>query len=681
MKSKKALAIVLAIAMIFGVVSMASAASSVAVNGFADSQDSKQADAIAYLRAFGVLRGDAGTNNVRPGDALTREEFVVMVTRATGTESLAAGLAGYPSNFVDADSISDWAVGAINLATGQGWIRGYEDGSFGPKATLTMAEALTVLVRATGHELTVPTTAIWPIGHIMKANSVGVSKGVTVNANAPITREDMARLTYNSLFTKTAYKDDEGKTQSNGDPLVAAQATVVTGLVTDVAAGDSEISIDLWDDAAKAWAGSPDDYDLADTVTVIGANSLIGLKSLTVRAIQNLDGEVYIIEVQKGTATADTYDKAGGKKDARTMVLTSGKTIKVDTATEFYFNEGTTAVKAADDDALLKILDGSAAVALTKGDEIVATVGTDGIAGEVLVLQLDTKNLIVTGIVEAEDDDPAVLTAYEYDDNSATTADFTVSSVASVTINGEPATANDIKVGDVLDVATDDLDGFVDTTVLKVVVTRNTVTGTVEGNKWALNSDGDYVVTTTLKLADGTTKSYSWLEVQASGAGGATPKSVAVFVLNAAGKVVRNTADAASGQYVKIVSIYSDGTDNYVDVDVAGTTKSYKYTPVATPGTPEAGKLDLSSASLNVVGDLETDANGATKFTAAKGWGDATVQSVSGDYVVLKLDGSGTLIAVQNASVYARASSSSDKAGAHLGTDGLSAGTDRKSVV
>lgn len=86
-----------------------------------------------YLTGYadGSFRGD---NNV------TRAEFVTMLVRLSGVY-------GGSCNFTDVSS-DHWAYDAIRTAAANGWIAGYEDGSFRPDRAITRAEAMTIINRA-----------------------------------------------------------------------------------------------------------------------------------------------------------------------------------------------------------------------------------------------------------------------------------------------------------------------------------------------------------------------------------------------------------------------------------------------------------------------------------------------------------------------------------------------------
>ncbi len=97
------------------------------------------AKSVQALCALGLF--DNGSH-FRPGDVITRAEFVDLLIRV---KPQAQGTAAFPD--VPA---SHWAANQISAAASQGWINGYPDGTFRPDNGLSRAEACTVINRMLG---------------------------------------------------------------------------------------------------------------------------------------------------------------------------------------------------------------------------------------------------------------------------------------------------------------------------------------------------------------------------------------------------------------------------------------------------------------------------------------------------------------------------------------------------
>lgn len=230
MKLRKTLLVLLAITMAIGTTTISVA--EIIQGGFPDTKESVQDDAISYLKALGTLKGDGDTGNFRPNDLLSRQEFAVIITRLAqsldgedyGTTSrMGDPIPGIditvnqspggssppppppPSSsvpievFTDASVVADWALDSVGFVAEQGWVKGYQDGSFGPRRSLTHAEAITVLLRVLGYEETLD-QGQWPAAYVAKAEELGIGAGVDIIPQKTITRAEMAQLTYNTLF-------------------------------------------------------------------------------------------------------------------------------------------------------------------------------------------------------------------------------------------------------------------------------------------------------------------------------------------------------------------------------------------------------------------------------------------------------------------------------------------------
>lgn len=159
--------------------------------------DSRYAPAFQLLKDLEIFQG-YGDGTVGPNDPLTREQFAVIAVRVLGATGAAENLSNYVTHFTDDAQISDWARGAVVYAS-TSIVQGYPDGTFRPQASVTYAEAYAMLIRALGLEPAVE--GPWPIGVINLAHEIGLSDGISGDANAPMTRGDMALATEIALLT------------------------------------------------------------------------------------------------------------------------------------------------------------------------------------------------------------------------------------------------------------------------------------------------------------------------------------------------------------------------------------------------------------------------------------------------------------------------------------------------
>lgn len=119
----------------------------------------------------GIITGDVN-GYVRPNDKITREEAVVVLSRALNI----ANIAGSGMNFDDKDEISDWAARAMYTFTKYGYINGYAENLIKPKADITRAEVLTIIKRIVPNILT---ENIYE--GIIKGNTILIDNNIVLN--------------------------------------------------------------------------------------------------------------------------------------------------------------------------------------------------------------------------------------------------------------------------------------------------------------------------------------------------------------------------------------------------------------------------------------------------------------------------------------------------------------------
>lgn len=220
---KRLLSLLLAVCLAVSVLVLpASAAETVR---FSDVTDRDTAMAVESLRLLGVLDGYAD-GSFRPNAVLTRAQFCKMAVYAMNGES-ELGLYRTVTAFPDVKP-SHWAAAYINMAAkGKGIISGYADGSFHPERTVTVGQAVTILLRLLGYK-DENVGGIWPYGYMAVGQTIGLTDGVSGDASAALTRGQAARLFLNLLRADMReggkYLDTLGTTVPN-TMLVSASAT------------------------------------------------------------------------------------------------------------------------------------------------------------------------------------------------------------------------------------------------------------------------------------------------------------------------------------------------------------------------------------------------------------------------------------------------------------------------
>ena len=190
----------LAVCMTVSLLAVPAGAASGATATFSDIGDRSTAMAVESLRLLGVLDG-YGDGTFRPGTVLNRAQFCKMAVYAMNGSS---ELSRYRTVTIFPDvKPSHWAAAYINMAAkGKDIISGYADGRFHPDRTVTVGQAVTILMRMLGYK-DEDIGGIWPDSYMAEAATVGLTEGVSTNGSAGLTRAQAARLFLNLLRTQT----------------------------------------------------------------------------------------------------------------------------------------------------------------------------------------------------------------------------------------------------------------------------------------------------------------------------------------------------------------------------------------------------------------------------------------------------------------------------------------------
>jgi len=169
-------------------------------------ENSWYADELLKARQAGYLKGYEG-NIAKPESKITREDTSVIVSQVFKLDT--SGNNNSLSKFKDAEDISEYAAAAVNKLAADGIIRGYEDGSFKPKANITRAEFISILDGLVPLLCNAPGTYENKnvSGHVVISNASVELKNSTINGNLYITEGiGNAGVTLNKVaVTDTAY--------------------------------------------------------------------------------------------------------------------------------------------------------------------------------------------------------------------------------------------------------------------------------------------------------------------------------------------------------------------------------------------------------------------------------------------------------------------------------------------
>lgn len=208
---------------------------------FKDVENTKYEDAVDKLVTFEIVNG-FDENTFKPKESVTRAQLSKMLVVSMGRQGEVEAAKKKFLSFSDVLS-SHWGYGYIKVASDNKLVNGYENGTFKPDATVTYAEATTMIVRALGYEDEIKKSELaWPNNYMSYADeklklfeTLGEFK-----ATEPATRGDVAILIWNALRTgvcEIVAENSKGLVYGQGTPMITEYLNYVyiqDAEVTDV---------------------------------------------------------------------------------------------------------------------------------------------------------------------------------------------------------------------------------------------------------------------------------------------------------------------------------------------------------------------------------------------------------------------------------------------------------------
>jgi hypothetical protein len=114
---------------------------------FKDVKENSWYEKAVYAAADSGLVNGYEDGTFRPGGTITREELAVILARASGLAP-----SREKPDFRDSEKISSWSGDSVAAAVAGGLLKGFEDGTFRPKAAAGRAEAAVIIYRIIGGE-------------------------------------------------------------------------------------------------------------------------------------------------------------------------------------------------------------------------------------------------------------------------------------------------------------------------------------------------------------------------------------------------------------------------------------------------------------------------------------------------------------------------------------------------
>lgn len=231
---------------------------------FPDTANTPYAQAADDLSRLGIVQGIA-PGLFGPYRLVSRAQLAACIVRSLNQRDLAQRA----TPFSDVPR-SHWASGYVAVAAGLGCIDGVGEGRFAPEADVTVAQAVTMIIRLLGRT-GMAQGAPWPTGYLAAAQQLGLLTGVASSGYA--TRGDIALMLRRAVFA--IEHGGTGKTLAQSHFGLNPVTKVVVNLPAPSAAIGQAVQCTATSfDAAGRVVDVPVTWSVAPARGVMGANGL-----------------------------------------------------------------------------------------------------------------------------------------------------------------------------------------------------------------------------------------------------------------------------------------------------------------------------------------------------------------------------------------------------------------------
>lgn len=344
---RKVLSFVLVLALVLGSFSMAFAGTE-AQNSLSDIAGNANEEAITVDFNLGIIDG-MGDGTFAPDQAVTRAQFAAMITRALAIPDSA--LAGYTSTTFKDTTGYGWAVPYLAFCQSKGILVGDGNGNVMPGRTVSVNEAMTMVLRAIGYtNNSSALVGVWPANYVSLAQNNDLYDDVA--ASVTVNRANAAQIIYNALTVDKVEVASDGKTTVLSDRTSSDESKwkIVNMLTTGLncyskvvtISGDEDTQINL-----KAYVGqkvtaffNKDDEIVA--IYSVESDSVTGEfeKDATIKTVSATDSSLVLALGSSTFEGDDDVDYTVKKNNVEDFIL-NGESYPVD-ATGYAISADTT---------------------------------------------------------------------------------------------------------------------------------------------------------------------------------------------------------------------------------------------------------------------------------------------------------------------------------------------------
>lgn len=188
---------------------------------FKDVESSPYKYEINELYNLEYISGDGGGNFSPEAFLLRSEAAQIMLKGLYPIETFE--YVQYENVFQDVTTLH-WAWKPIQVLQAYKVIDGFGDGTFRPDEEVTVSQAISMCIKMTGYnEYVEKDTVPWYKGVIETADKYGFTEGLTFEPEAYITREQMAKLLYNTVNSPLVLATGWTVNGYGGEPIVTTE--------------------------------------------------------------------------------------------------------------------------------------------------------------------------------------------------------------------------------------------------------------------------------------------------------------------------------------------------------------------------------------------------------------------------------------------------------------------------
>jgi hypothetical protein len=613
---KRALSLVLAAAMLIGMMVISASAAS---KDFGDSAEIKNTEAVDVMVALGVINGKGNGSNFDPTGTLTRAEAAKIVAYMNLGPANAEKLGTTGASFTDVPA-KHWAASYIGYCASMDILAGVGNGKFNPEGKLTGIAFGKMLLVALGFDPVAEGYVNDPNWSTNIAVDM-VSAGLDVNnivLSDNISRDDACQMAYNALFySKTTETKD---------------VYTINGSVTTGTTGIGSVHGTSYDSFSEAYLVATNAKTGAETFTIAKTTQEVKTDSLANKIFKltrsTTDSDAFLRPATGYASTLKAYKDVADILAPKTAdYVVNGKITEKD----LYSMVGYKAAGA--DYTWTNNVDGAASSshASSKPGKTTATAFADTAPGTVMYVYINddaktvTTCLINTYIGEvkkvtaAKDADPRFVTLTN--GKTFVTEDFAVKDVVLYTDSKKNVGGS--------------LLGVQSLEIAKSV--SGTLTAVTNSNKFTVDGT-DYIVSNKGSTALGTANLSKTVSFYVDGQGNimkdkSAAASATNYILVLANSAVMSNSDYQSGvtQTVEVYGVGTDGVATTLTVSKIGS------------GLSVSGAND--SGIINKLYTYKTDSKGnyeLTEVSNAQATADiavkATSVSVTGGSAILNSD-------------------------------------------